>query len=260
MRAGERPRGGLDRGQKHRLAREHGAQVAFRMRAGLGPQHLVLAPSHEARRGRRPAQSVHIDQQVARRIERHLRAADRHGNHPCAGRDHRERLWQRLEMRQQRGVGIVDAGKNRGFGCDAGAGSDPRQQRPGHVTRMGERCHLLLEPERRGQRREGALARLPEIGVAAERRVFAAKGPGEQPRPILRIGHHPREPRAQAGLGFQQPMQLRARVQPHGQPRRSRQRKIGADRVVRRRQRIRPIVLVIQHRAGQRPCPVQQHQ
>jgi len=249
----------LDRGQQHQVAVKHLCPVGIARHPARTPADPVeLAPAHEAGRGHRRAAGIDVDQRVARRIKRHRPPADRHGDHPGPGRDHREGRPSRQKMGQQRGVGIVDAADHRGSRRQPGPCRNGGQHRPEDRIGSKRRRHHRADPQPPDQRREPPRRRFPQIGMRPQRRQVAGRHPGQQMAPELRPGDDPRHPVAQAGFGQELPVDLRPEVQPQRQPRRSGLREIRADRVIGGGGAFGPVMLIIQNRRGEGAACVEQ--
>ena len=176
-----------------------------------GNEGRELAPAHEAGRRDGITERVDVDQAVARGIEALGSAADRHDDDPGAGRDDGERRRALQKVRIERGVGIVDAAVDR------------HSRVPGRAL---QRVPGRTGPRRSPARRTGAnffspalpdnetgkspAMRVPEIGMAAERRGFVGEHAAKPVRPVLRIGDDgPRLLRSRPGRLF--PARISAR-------------------------------------------------
>ena len=105
------------------------------------------------------------------------------------------------QVRQQRGVGIVDAGRR------------PACRRPGRwraatsgsigpsaIARPAQRRDPVPPAQAASTSGEKSpLARVPQVGVAAERGHVGGRSPGQPEAPVLRIGQDVRRPGAHSG-------------------------------------------------------------
>ena len=145
-------------------------------------------------------------------------------DHPGAGRDHRERRPCGQQMRQQRGVGIVDAAEHRRVcGASPVRAAICGQDRAEHVARRGAPAANRRAPAQAvDQRRKVAPRGRPEIGVAAERGHFVGGDAGEPEAPVLRVGEDRGAPCANsAGKALLLPEELRAEIEADRQARRA---------------------------------------
>ena len=152
----------------------------------------------------------------------------------------------------------MDAHADRGAWRQAGGLCHLGGEDAQNLGRFAGRGHFGAEAQRFDQWRKARAGGFPQIGMAAQRGDIARHHAGEPPAPIARIGED------MGGAGgqrfvLQKPMQLRADIQPHGQPGRAGGGKTGAQRVIFRCQLIRAGMFIIQHRRSQRPCRIQQH-
>src|SRR5205823_14520051 len=111
---GERAASALPRKarQRHGARCDHTCQRG-RVRVAWRPGDCgIFAPAHETRGGDWTSLNIDIGQRVVSRIEALYAQAWRQQNHPGAGRNNREWRPARAEMREQRGIGVVDTAKH----------------------------------------------------------------------------------------------------------------------------------------------------
>ena len=91
------------------------------------------------------------------------------------------------EVREQRGVGVVDAAVDGRGGIEAGLRGDGGVTGPrmSAARRRGGKSGRQPAVDQRG---EVAARRVPEVGVAAERGAFGGRARPEAERPVLRVG------------------------------------------------------------------------
>ncbi len=166
--AAERARAPVDRGQQHHARLQHGADIGIgRLDSAPLRHQLELAPAHEARRRHRLPHRVNVDKRVAAGIEPDRSAADRHDDHPRAGRHHRERPPAGQKVRIKRGVGIVNAARDGRAGANSGGPRDLGQDRPEPRGTGTRRRQQVADCQPVDERRKRARARVPQIGMRA---------------------------------------------------------------------------------------------
>ena len=223
----ERAGAGLDRRSSITPRSSTAVDVAPRLAVAARPRSpRESRPPMKRADGHRLAAGIDVDQRVARRVERDRPAADRHRDHPGAGRDDGEGRRPGEEMRQQRGVGIVDAAKDRRRRVEAGRGGDLGQQRPEPVGGVrGAAASARVQPSALDQRREAARGGFQRSVWQPSEVTSVARDAGEPEGPVLRIGQDRRRVRARLGEARELPVELRAEIEPGRQPRRCRSRR-----------------------------------
>ncbi len=186
-------------------------------------------------------------------IERHLAAADRHRHHPGAGRDDREGRRVGQEMRQQRGVGIVEAAEDRRLRVEPGslrqaqAGSGRAGPWPAAPAPSACASPCVSTSDEKSRR-----PRVPQIGVAAERGHLVGGDAGQPQAPSIAGTSGSRRPwRIRPGKRFCCQKNLRAEIEADRQARRAGFGEGRADRVIVRRQSVRAVELIVEHRQRQ---------
>ena len=121
-------------------------------------------------------------------------AAHSEVDHPGAGRHDRERRLVADQMRQQRGVGIVDAAIDRHGRARSDRLSDLGKDRRQHIEGRADTAPLGRAMSSVSISEEYVASPwIPQIGMAAERRDLVGGNAGQPPRPVLRIGDDGRD-------------------------------------------------------------------